>query len=193
MVTRSSICFSLPPRDKTLTGIGALSLHLGSATPDTVPDHVFIDSHTNDYFRSNYAQHAYTGDINGDSYDDVFIEGVGQRTRNSRTTLNLEVYLGNAKAEFTAPDWDIREDKDWYFSRPTNLVNLNADCCAEIVYPNASDSSEPAFVWGRPPPPLKFSPDTVFPNPNKIQLRTCGAFTQVGDVDGDGYRDYFVS
>jgi hypothetical protein len=178
---------------------GKIFLFLGKPVLDTIPDHVFYGVYRNrdDWIAAGIGQDAElaVGDINGDGYDDlVFTSGELHFDPNIRH-YSLEIYYGNPRGEFgDRPDQELKNGFYFYFvGRAVEIAKMNGDAIQDLALPNDDlPKKDLSAVWGRSwgfYPPL---PDEVFENPDSSFYAQGIRVVQVGDINGDGFDDYFV-
>jgi hypothetical protein len=173
---------------------GSLYLYIGKATPDTIPAFVFIDSHVSGK-RSKFAHRVTVGDLNGDGCDDLVLQGQGRPGGFPTFQTNWEVHLGNKNATFGAPYRDLTCYSDTTGKNiPLELVDVNGDRCPEIFYPS-QETQDPLFAWGMCDTLFAaqtFLPTMSFPNPLRNWYNCCVGTYQLGDFNGDGFREYVM-
>ncbi len=181
----------------TFISRGKIFLYLGKPVLDTIPDHVFYGlykDHT-DWIGTGIGSEGTMciADINGDGFDDllfIFGEHITGRSKNS-----LEIYYGNPQGKFGfRPDQELNNNYYFFFiGRLISTAKINGDNVPDLAFPNDEiPNKDLSVVWGRSwwfYPPL---PDGVFENPDPPFYEQGAWLEQVGDLNGDGFDDYFV-
>ena len=105
---------------------------------------------------------------------------------------NFELHLGNKKASFGSPYRDIPySETDESIMDPLQLIDINGDACPEMFF--KSKDRTPAFLWGRRDTAFAlqtFIPDMRFTNPDTQNYLYCDDARQIGDFNGDGFKEY---
>ncbi len=177
--------------DRGPSGPGVVYLYLGKEQPDTTADYAFAPQLLPDQaFGGRFGEPMRIADINGDGYDDLLMYA-GWRNGDS-SQKGWFVYLGNKAAKYGAPDKVITSSTDSCYFDTFYLADLNADGCADMIEWNGAFSS-PRVIWGRKNLPESFSCDASIQNPGTDIFDGGTYTTQMGDMDGDGIKDFFVT
>ncbi len=188
-------------RDSTdhFVSCGKIYLFLGKPHIDTIPDHIFYSVYKShdDWISTaiGYESGLSVSDINGDGYDDILFNAGEHRNAPNLNHISLAIYYGNVAGRFgSLPDQQM--NNDFYFFFVGGVIctaKINGDNVTDMAFPsNDPPNKDLSVVWGRNGgffPPL---PDGVFENPDPAFYEQGGWLEQVGDINGDGFDDYFV-
>jgi hypothetical protein len=170
--------------DMSPSGRGVVYLYLGKEHPDTTEYHAFtVQLPPGGIFTGEFGDDIRVADINGDGCDDIFIHGRSQR--GSETLNAWYVYLGNKEAKYGEPDRVIPQVISF------NFADINGDNCADFI--EVGPGYYPRVIWGNAVVPDIFVCDTVIQNPSVDVFDANMRATQMGDMDGDGIKDYFLT
>ncbi len=178
---------------------GKLLLFLGKPILDSIPSHIFYGVYKDrpDWYAIvlGYQGTYDVSDINGDKYDDIlFISGEHQNNPDVYH-YSLEIYYGSSVGTFGArPDQQMNNNYYFFFvGRSVFTAKIDGDNIMDLAFANDGlPNKDLSVVWGRQGgffPPL---PDGVFENPDPAFYEQGDWLQQVGDINGDGFDDYFV-
>jgi hypothetical protein len=137
-----------------------------------------------------------TGDINGDGCDDFMVH-VSFITDAMKRVYAWDLYLGNRSGLATRPSRVLRSDSGWVPKMLWSAIyDINGDGCDDIVDGNAHRKyGDPLVFLGSAELPETILPNDSIRNPwtdvNGL-IRPIGIHP-VGDINGDGTRDLFIS
>ncbi len=137
----------------------------------------------------------WSADITGDGKDELIVFG------SSLQSQVLFIYQGTDREALGASFDAVVSTGDPIWSRRAMYVvefcDVNGDGADDAI---GYEGDGPFFLertvtWGWPILPSYFVKDTVFPSPEpeKKYLLSCNGAYGLGDVNGDGYRDYAVA
>jgi hypothetical protein len=140
----------------------------------------------------------WSADITGDDRDELVSYGT-----NRGVSPVLFIYAGTAEEPLGARyESVIRPDLDPICLSPSTVdgiqfSDVNNDGYADIIGWDGPGPNYPerSIIWGASTLPERFVKDTLYPNPDpkKKYLIGCYGVYPVGDIDGDGTRDYSVA
>ncbi len=178
---------------------GKILLYLGKPALDSLPSHVFCSTYKDhDEWGTMHIGDAGSftvSDINGDGYDDILFISGEANNKTKAIHYSLEIYYGNHEGIFgQRPDQQMNNNYYLFFiGQSVFTAKINGDNIIDLAFLNDGlPNKDLSIVWGRNGgffPPL---PDGVFENPDPAFYDRGGWLQQVGDMNGDGFDDYFV-
>lgn len=140
----------------------------------------------------------FVANTNGDDCDDLIARG-----GNIAGGPVLFFYNGS-RTNLLGDSFDavIRPDLDPICSSSSSVegiqfVDVNNDGYDDIIGWDGPGPQYPerSIIWGKAQLPVRFVKDTLYPNPDpdKKYFIGCYGVYPVGDIDGDGVRDYSVA
>lgn len=139
----------------------------------------------------------FTANTNGDDFDDLIVRG-GKITGGS-----VLFFYNGSRTNPLGESFDavIQPGLDpicaYNHTEGIQFVDVNNDGFDDIIGWDGPgpDFPERSIIWGKAQLPIRFVKDTLYPNPDpeKKYLISCYGVYPVGDIDGDGVRDYSVA
>ena len=139
----------------------------------------------------------WAADITGDGKDELFAQGIRMQAPQV-----MFIYAGTSDEQIGASfDAVILPEMDPICATGTvlglNFVDVNNDGVKDIIGWDGTGPTYPerSIIWGKPTLPVRFTKDALYPNPDpeKRYLINCFGAYPLGDIDGDGVRDYSVA
>jgi hypothetical protein len=132
------------------------------------------------------------GDVNGDGYGDLLVEGYGYP--NNTDTGRAYLYLGSATGVASLPTQVLTGSAGSYFGAPlVGAGDLNGDGYGDIAVGASGYNSNTGrtYVYYGSASGLATTPSVTLDAPNGANT-WFGAQLAAGDVNGDGYSDLIV-
>ena len=158
---------------------------VGSGGMDEVTDLIFTGENPGDYFGG----HNFTGDVNGDGYDDLLVAGASRYNNNQG---RVYLYFGGRDMD-GVPDIVLTgENPGDYFGEVGPIGDVNGDGYHDVIVgaPCYNDSQGRVYVYYSGPH-MDHNADLTL-NGETVQSRF-GRSIAVGDINNDGYEDVFVA
>jgi len=173
----------------------ALSLGLAGAVPAVAAAETL--SHMYTIVREGNADNALVGfsvatagDVNGDGYSDVLLNG-------SESNGRVWCYHGGAIPDFSVPDWTVAGGgQNWLGSQVSTAGDVNGDGYHDVmvgapVYGNGESFEGAVYVYLGSPGGISVNPQIVLES-NVTNAGFGGSIDAAGDVNGDGFDDILI-
>ena len=175
-------------------GYGRVYLYLGKEKLDTIPDHIFEDLHLphGDWQAGLYGYAIAIGDLNGDKCDDLIIKGQEGNIKTSDLINNFVIWYGNKTATYTTPKYDMNSLQYPFMGWWVYSAKMFGNNFSLMFNNNITTNYDASIIFGKDTL-SSILPDAIFPNPEQSFFVGATSMTQAGDLNNDGYQDYFIS
>jgi FG-GAP repeat/Divergent InlB B-repeat domain len=130
------------------------------------------------------------GDVNGDGYDDLFVEG--NHTVDDPLEMPALVYYGSSSGLSTTADWMMGSNTlSHLVGDGSSAGDVNGDGFDDIILGGHDHDKKLAFVFYGSASGLETSPSWEV-SMDIDQVGWCLTSSSAGDVNGDGYGDVIV-
>ncbi len=189
------VIIGVPYWDGDTTNEGRVYVYYGDSSGlDTFPS--WTVNPTNQHY-SKFGTSVSSGDINGDSYDDVII-GANSYDADSDSEGRVYVYFGSSSGLDTIPSWTADPTNQYgaHFGYSVSSGDVNGDSYDDVIigapHWSSSDSSEGrVYVYFGGSSGLGTIPSWMV-DPTNQAWAYFGYSVSSGDVNGDSYNDVII-